>query len=352
MSSITSLERVLLTIDHKIPDRVPTDLHNFMMAARLAGYRFPEFFQNGEMMADAQIKAWKRFGHDVLLLENGVCATAQALGCGVFYPEDGPPRVIEPVLRSLEDIDKLQVPDPYKAHPLPELLKATRIVSREIGDKVFVMGRADQGPFALAAAIRGYDKFIMDIATRERLDLVHRVLEFCKKTVTRYALAQMEQGAHGTSIGEFGPDIIGPKAYREFAFPYDREFISELKGHGIPVALHICGDAGPVVRDMVDTGAAILELDYKTDMNLAKDATRGRATVLGPINPAETLWRGTPEIVERESREAIQVYGPGGGFILGPGCALGPDTPPENINSLIAAARKYGRYRPDGSLDV
>lgn len=35
---------------------------------------------------------------------------------------------------------------------------------------------------------------------------------------------------------------------------------------------------------------------------------------------------------------------PGGGFILGPGCALGTDTPPANSHALVESAKKYGRY--------
>jgi uroporphyrinogen decarboxylase len=32
------------------------------------------------------------------------------------------------------------------------------------------------------------------------------------------------------------------------------------------------------------------------------------------------------------------------GFILGSGCEVPINTPPENIDALIMAARKYGRY--------
>jgi len=44
------------------------------------------------------------------------------------------------------------------------LLKATRIVSTELGKRVFVIGRADEGPFALAAILRGYEQFMIDVA--------------------------------------------------------------------------------------------------------------------------------------------------------------------------------------------
>jgi uroporphyrinogen decarboxylase len=53
---------------------------------------------------------------------------------------------------------------------------------------------------------------------------------------------------------------------------------------------------------------------------------------------------GTPQEVEGACREAIAILAPDSGFILGPGCALPPETPAENIHALVEAAKKYGRY--------
>jgi uroporphyrinogen-III decarboxylase len=167
---------------------------------------------------------------------------------------------------------------------------------------------------------------------------------------TRYALALREQGAHGTSLGEAGPDIIGPRLFRHFAQAYDRQFIQAVGGPDFPVALHICGDATLILSDMVATGAQILELDYKTDMRVAKEVLRGKTTFLGPINPGLMWEAGSPQRVEDAAREAIAILAPGGEFILGPGCALGYNTPADNIHALIEAARKYGVYNPDGTL--
>ena len=38
-------------------------------------------------MAEAQLAAWERFGYDVIDLENGTAALAEACGCEVEYPE-------------------------------------------------------------------------------------------------------------------------------------------------------------------------------------------------------------------------------------------------------------------------
>ncbi len=135
-----SVERVTKVLRGELPDRVPVGLHCYLMACRMQGGQFDEILRDGEEMAEAQLKAWRTFGHDVLMLENGVCAEAEALGCVIRYTVDGPPHVEEPLLKDLDDIEKLRVPDPERTFPLAELLKTTRIVKQETGGKVFING--------------------------------------------------------------------------------------------------------------------------------------------------------------------------------------------------------------------
>jgi uroporphyrinogen decarboxylase len=52
----------------------------------------------------------------------------------------------------------------------------------------------------------------------------------------------------------------------------------------------------------------------------------------------------TPQQVFETAREAIQKAMRGGGFILSSGCALGRDTPPENIEAMARAAMEFGGY--------
>jgi uroporphyrinogen decarboxylase len=348
---MSSLERVLAVIQHRIPDRVPVDLHNFLSTVHFAGLSIGDALQDGELMAEAQLQSWREFGHDMLLVENGVIAEAGACGCTIEYYVDQPPRVARHILADgLDRIDTLEVPDPYKTHPMCEVLRAVRILVDEIGDHVFVMGRADQGPVALAAALRGYEQILYDLSLNEQPELLHKVLDYCVKVQTRYALALKEQGAHGTATGGAGVDFIGPHLHRQFEHAYERQFVQAVNSPDFPVALHICGDATLILQDMVDTGAPILELDYKTDMRRAKDLLRGKCTFLGPVNPALIWGAKSPQAVDEAAREAIEILAPGGEFILGPGCALGADTPAANIHALIEAARKYGQYNPDGSL--
>lgn len=344
VEELNSVERTVRTINFQEIDRVPVDLHNFMVIPRLMNVKdFAGFYRDGEAMAEGQIKAWKRFGHDVLLVENGTAALAEACGVQVEYQEDSAPVASQPAIKSLDEIDKLTVPDPYKDPLLSELLKSTRIVVEEIGDKAFVIGRADQGPFSLACEIRGMSEFLLDLAMGEELDKIHQLLEFCLKVCERYALAQIEQGAHATSIGDSpsGPDMISPTYYREFAYPYVKRLAENLKEKEIILAYHICGNATLIIQDMIRTGAAIIEIDQKSDQKMIKESAKGRATLLGPVDPSEVMAHGSPDLVEEKCLEALENLSPGGGFILGPGCALPPTTPDENIDAMIETAKRF-----------
>ena len=113
----------------------------------------------------------------------------------MIYRDDSAPAAHIPVITRLEDVDKLEVPDPYTAFPMCEIIKATRILSREIGDQVWICGRADQGPMDLASQLFGMEPLMLEIATGEKADLVHRLLDYARAVTTRYAFALIESGA-------------------------------------------------------------------------------------------------------------------------------------------------------------
>ena len=342
---MNSIERVDAAIRLRKPDRVPVDLHNFQPAAAAMGGSMADVFQDGDLLAEAMLRAWREFGHDMILLENGTACNAQACGVQVVYRHDAAPAAHIPVITSLDEVDRLEVPDPYTAFPMCEIIKATRILSREIGDRVWICGRADQGPMDLASQLIGMETLMLEIALSENTDGIHRLLDYARRVATRYAFALIESGARSTSIGEpvAGPDVMSPRHYREYAMPQEKRMVDDLKAQGIILHNHICGNTIPIIDDFIATGAEVLEIDHKTDMRKAKEAGRGKTCFLGPINTT-LMASGTPQEVEHACREAIEIMAPGSGFILGPGCALGTETPADNIHALVESAKKFGAY--------
>ncbi len=340
-----SIDRVGAAIGLRQPDRVPVDLHNFQLAARATGLPMSQVFRDGAVLAEAMITAWREFGHDMVLLENGTGCNAEACGVQVHYRDDSAPVAGQPVLRSLAQVAELEVPDPYVTFPMSEILKATRILARELGDKAWICARADQGPMDLAAQLRGMNEFMMDLGSGEEEDLVHALLDYARRVATRYAYALVDCGGRSTSIGEpmAGPAMISPRHYRRYPWEHERRMVAELKEHGIILHLHICGNTERITSDFVATGAQVLEIDHKTGAARAKAATAGRACLLGNID-TNLLVFGTPAEVDAACHELIDICKPGGGFILGPGCAMAPTTPADNVHALVESAKKYGSY--------
>jgi uroporphyrinogen decarboxylase len=56
------------------------------------------------------------------------------------------------------------------------------------------------------------------------------------------------------------------------------------------------------------------------------------------------MLRGNPEKIDEACKNAIKKAAHRGGYILAPSGGFIVNTPPENIDAMIKAAEKYGKY--------
>lgn len=340
---MNSYERCLAAIQFRDVDRMPTDLHNFLMCAEESGMDFGAFVLDDSAMAEMQINMWEEFGHDMLLIENGTAALAQALGCGVIYRKKGAPVAHTTAVKQLEDIRNLKMPADFWESPLlkAQILTVERLV-QHFGREVFLIGRGDQGPFSLASQLYGMDRLLEDLMDEEAEEDIHRLLEFCTSACIAYHEKLLQLGVPMTSMGDStaGPDVISPAMYETFAVPYEKKVIEAVHRKGGLISLHICGNATKIIDQMCNLGADVLEIDQKTDLKTAVRAAKENCALLGQVNPV-LLSNGTQQEVKEAADRILQIVGGKSttGFILGPGCALGGDTPKENIQALIDSVK-------------
>lgn len=315
-----------------------------MVAAQTAGYKIGELSRSGKKMADAHIISQQKYGYDGCVIDFDDATIAEALGAKVIFRENEPAVVNEeePVLKDLRDIYTLQLPNPNQLGRIEEWLEATRLLTEKVGDRVFVMGRADQGPFSIACMLRGTTQFMMDLMTADE-KLVHDVIDFCRQASFIFAKAQFEAGAHATSIGDAlaGPNLISPDMYEQFAFRPEQQLAADVQALGIPYSVHICGNTNGIIGKMGEVGAQILEVDWMVDMKRARQMVPASTVLMGNIDPSYPLVNGTPTDVEQAVKHLI---GQTKGYrhLISSGCAMGRNTPPENFVAFITAARKYG----------
>ena len=346
MKSMNSLERCMAVLNGETPDRLPIVPQCFMLAVETAGLKISDVNRNGRKMAQAHIISQEKYGYDGCVIDFDDATIAEAVGAKVIFREDEPAIVDEeqPVLKDLRDVYDMPIPDPASSGRLNEWLEATRTLSEAIGDHVFIMGRADQGPFSIACLLRGTTQFMMDLLTEDK-QLIDDVLEYCRKISAVFAKAQKDAGAHVTSIGDAfaGPNLISPDMYRQFALIPEQKLAKEVQDYGIPFSIHICGNTNGIIQDMGTTGAKILEVDWMLDIKEARRLVPEDTVLMGNIDPSSPLVIGTPSDVDAAVKRLIEAT-KGKRHIISSGCAMGRNTPPENFKAFIEAAHRYGSY--------
>lgn len=338
------LERVQAVLEGKVPDRIPVVPQCFMFSAATAGYSIGQINRSPRLMAESHRICQEKFGYDGCVIDVDDATLAEACGARVNWREDNVASVDEhhPALQNLRDIDSLHMPDPSKDGRLPEWLETTERLKAMIGNEVFIMGRADQGPFSLLSLLRGTQNFMMDLIT-EDAEVIHHALEWTTKAHIAFAKAQFAAGAHATSMGDAyaSPNLVSPAMYQEFALPYEKTVVAQVQTAAQPYSIHICGNTNQIIREFGSTGAKILEVDWKLNLETARQCIPASTVLMGNINPSDPIYLGTAEQVLQNAREVIRVMR-GRSLILSSGCAIGSNAKPENIAAMVEASKLYG----------
>jgi uroporphyrinogen decarboxylase len=347
---MTPLERCLKTIRHEVPDRVPVIPQDAHVGAYLAGLNHLEYATDADKRTAAILEQRARFDFDGVIIGGDTVCLAEAVGVEVVYSREAGPRWKRGRLESYSDIDKLKLPNPLKDGRLPVWVQTVKKVAESIGSDHLVVARADQGAFSLASMMRGMEDFMMDLAMAASepslRDGIHRLLQYCNDCQFQFITALQEAGAHVVTTGDSiaGPSVCSPSIYEEYCLPYEKQMVDRCHRIGIPYSIHICGYCEPILAQWLTAGATLWEIDHKTDFAKAREATRGKVTLVGNLDTSAVMYSGTPEMVHHEAEKIINASRPDGGLILSSGCLLAGDTPVENMQALSDAARMVGQY--------
>lgn len=340
-ATMTSLQRVLATMQHQEPDRVPLFLLFTMHGAKETGLSIREYFTRPEYIAEGQKRLLRKYRGDCFYALLYAAAEAEAWGSPVIWKEDGPPNAGQPAIRTPEDIETIAVPVVEESPALARTLRVVELLKPAAKDEIPIVG-AIMSPFSLPVMQMGFEAYLDLMYTDPGLfkKLMKKNTEFC----IAWANALFDAGA--TALGYFdplaSPDMIPPDLYRKTGLKAARQVVKKARG---PLAAHLAsGRTLPVIGDLAAAGFAgvgFSSLDNTADV---KEACRGRLTMLGNLNGiAMRNW--TPAETERIVRETIATAGPGGGFILSDNHGEIPWQVPEHVLLAISdAARKHGTY--------
>lgn len=370
--TLTSRERVLMTLEHEQPDRIPVDL-------------------GGSFVTTINVKAYARLrealgfsGRGQLLREQSQSVSVdedvrQALGVDVVglyerppVPELEKPRpdgmlvsewgvtyqrgsdghytpVGHPLQEAtLDDLDDYPWPDPLA----PARFEGLADEAAALRDSEYaVVGNLGWSEiFGVAWYLRSFEEFLLDLAINKDMAhaLLRRVTDFNKARYARF----LELAGDAIDVILYADDVggqdglfISPAMYREMIKPYQAELLDVICSKtDARIMFHSCGSIAPILDDFIDIGADILnpvQVAAK-DMDTAELKRRfgERVVFWGAIDTQRVLPDGTSEDVRAEVRRRIADLGPAG-YVVAPVHVIQSDVPAENVLALYDEATQH-----------
>lgn len=352
MHTMTRKERFLTALRVGKPDRVP--MFDFLfqqpMYEALIG-RKPECYNARDAVACALALehdgVWIPFGGFSGYQPQTLSDKVYIDEWGTTYQKDAASWPIDsPIaypIQSRSDVDKYVPPDPT----LPGRDAEIRLACSLPSDNLAICGGV-LGPFTCAWMLMGFE--FLSLALYDDPEIVTRCCRFAVEYGKEAARLSVAAGCDGIWISDdFGDSHSGfmsTDMFREYVLPHFAELAEYIDGLGVPVLLHSCGCINQYLDDLAQTKIASvhpLQRTAKMDLRAVKEKYGKRLCIIGNVDSSRTLPFGTPQDVEKEAREAIEIAAPGGGYLLASDHSLHDGIPLANILALRDAGLKYGR---------
>jgi len=202
--------------------------------------------------------------------------------------------------------------------------------------------------------LRGFEDWFMDLAADKKL----AAILFDAAVEHNSALAEeiLKVGGDLADVVAISEDlgfqnglIVSPELYHELFKPRHQKYFDTVKKHTSAfIHLHSCGSIYKLLPDLIELGVDVLNpvqvAAKDMDSSILGPEFGDRLSFWGGIDTQKVLPKGTTEEVKSEVRWRIRDLAPGGGYILAAVHNIQPGVPVENIIAMYEAGREYGDY--------
>jgi uroporphyrinogen decarboxylase len=365
-------ERVTKAKNFGTPDRVPViPAIGSRLLVPMVGVRFKEYYRDPETMLRTQIHAQKWLMENIRTDAYSITGAwvgvwtdfqntfeAGSLGCDIVFGDDDIPWVGNGWVQTDDDLRKLEKMDfvhgglngKQIAWRKAMMAIAAKYPVRFKGGPVFYPGEnpalthTSDGPFGVAGDLMGKEELFL--AVHERPEFVKEILRIVtQKLIEWLDFCWEEEGLARPKDFAWTDDLavsLSAEDYRELVLPFEKQLRFNFDGR---LTLHMCGATDHLLRIFADD-LKIHEFQgfgYQVDLDKLASIMGGRVTLIGNVNPM-LIHLGTREQVIEATRRVIEKLALFRGLIIQDGNNIPPGSPIENINAMMEAADRYGRY--------
>ncbi|MBC8545646.1 hypothetical protein H8711_01670 [Clostridiaceae bacterium NSJ-31] len=346
---MTSKERVLMTIHHEEPDRVPVCATYVPEVAEKLAAKYHPDGDLGVALGNDMVKIASGLENSFYYKPDPEYVCPYGITWKNIRNETGHFTEIykSPLAGDPQKIYDYVMPDPTQA---TDVIEATKDAIARYGKEKWIIGSCQCSVFEAAWYLRGLDTFMMDLAMEEdyAIALLDKVMQYPLQMGLQFIDLGVDMVWLGDDIATQQNMMMSPDMWREHFKPRYAEMFAAFKKRNpnIKLCYHSCGNLQAVVDDLVEIGLDVLNPIQPMAMNPAEFKKRfgSKVTMYGTLDVQQVMPFGSPEDVRNEVKKLIHDCAPGGGYILSPAHHIQSDTSVENIEAFYQAARDFGAY--------
>jgi MtaA/CmuA family methyltransferase len=331
---MTGLERTLSFIRGESTDRPPFHPIIMQWAAKFSKVDYSDFCLKPEAKCKAMMECANAFDMDWVTVMSDPYCEAEGYGLEVKYPKNNLPHETGPLIKSFDDVHKLQLPIVDQVSRMINRVHEIEIFKKETHGAKFILGWVE-GPMAEYADLRGLSDACLDLYDQE--DEIEPVFDLLLEGAMRFATRQIEAGANCIGIGDAACSQIGPSLYRKYIFEREKKLVHHIQAQGALAKLHICGNTSDILPDMIATGVNIIDVDHLVKNLTPYSSLLGKSQVIsGQCDPVSVILNGSPEQITEAVHLTFKTLD--GKNIVSAGCEVPRDTSSENMFAFSKAA--------------
>ncbi len=153
----------------------------------------------------------------------------------------------------------------------------------------------------------------------------------------------------GNDLGSQNGPLVGLDLFSRYIAPSLKRLSDLSHSYGLKVMMHCCGGYEPFIPSMIEHGLDALQALQPDasgmDPENLKKKYGNRVILNGGIDSHYALIEGSTESVCRATKKALEIFKPGGNYILSPSHDyLLEETPIENVLTMYDTAFEFGEY--------
>jgi len=302
-------------------------------AARFNNTNYGRFASDYKVLVESNIRAMEYFDTDMVSLISDPYRETSAFGAPVEFIDEGVPRCLEHIVKTIDDVINLKRPDLYKSERTLDRIKGAEYFQKLLKGTVPVSGWIE-GPLAEACDLTGVSEMLLNLMIDP--DFSNALMDKCMLTAKDFAKAQIEAGCDLIGIGDAICSQIDRDTYDLYLKQRHVELISYIHDCGAAVKLHICGDTTHLLESLKEINTDIIDLDWQVDLDQGRNILGDHIVIGGNINPV-LIQDKSEEEVYILSKMLVDKY-KGQKYLLAAGCEITVLTPHQNLMAMRRAS--------------